>query len=57
MVLEINEKEQEMLKRALDTFEGELRTVIVKTDKRALRQDLRDDEELVKKILEKITWH
>jgi TRAP-type C4-dicarboxylate transport system substrate-binding protein len=57
MVLELNDREQEILKRALNTFEEELRTVIVKTDKRELREDLRGDEVVVKKILEKITWH
>jgi hypothetical protein len=57
MVLELNDREEELLKRALNTFEEELRTVILKTDKRDLRDDLRGDEIVVKKMIEKITWH
>jgi hypothetical protein len=57
MVLELNDKEQEILKRALDSFEGELRTEIGKTDKRDFKEALLDDEVVIKKIIEKITWH
>ncbi len=57
MVLELNDREQEMLKRALDSFEGELRTEIGKTDKRDFKDALLDDEVVIKKIIEKITWH
>lgn len=51
MVLELNDREQEILRRALNTFEEELRTVILKTDKRDLRDDLRGDEIIVKNDL------
>ena len=57
MVLELNEKEQEIVKRALNTFEDELRTVIVKTDRHEQKMDLLADEALLKKVIEKITWH
>ncbi len=57
MVLELNEKEQEILKRALNTFEEELRTVIVKTDRHEAKVDLLADEVVLKKMIEKITWH
>jgi len=57
MVLELNDREEEILKRALNTFEEELRTVIGKTDKRELRDNLRDEEIVLKKIMDKITWH
>ncbi len=57
MVLELNEKEQEIVKRALSTFEDELRTVIVKTDRHEQKVDLLADEEVLKKIINKITWH
>jgi len=57
MVLELNDKEQEILKRALDTFEEELRTVIVKTDRHEAKVDLLADEIVLKKIIDKITWH
>ncbi len=57
MVLELNDREQEIVKRALNTFEEELRTVIVKTDRHEQKLDLLADEALLKGILEKITWH
>ena len=55
-VLELDEKERELLKRALETFEGELKDVIVRTDKRELRVALHEDEAVIKKILEKVSW-
>ncbi len=57
MVLELNDREQEILKRALYTFEEELRTVIVKTDRHEQKVDLLADEAVLKKMIEKITWH
>ncbi len=57
MVLELNAKEEEILKRALNTFEEELRTVIVKTDRHDDKLELLDDEAVLKKMIEKITWH
>ena len=57
MVLELNDREQEIVKRALDTFEEELRTVIVKTDRHEQKLDLLADEAVLKKIIDKITWH
>ncbi len=57
MVLELNDKEQEIVKRALETFEHELRDVLLKTDKFEARHELHDEEAMVKKILEKVTWH
>ncbi len=57
MVLELNDREQEILKRALNTFEEELRTVIVKTDRHDQKVDLLADEAVLKKMIDKITWH
>jgi hypothetical protein len=57
MVLELNDREEEILKRALNTFEEELRTVIVKTDRHDQKLGMLDDEVVLKKIIEKITWH
>ncbi len=54
MVLELDEKEKEILKRALEIFDEELRGEIVKTDKREWRSALHDEEVVVKKILEKV---
>ncbi len=57
MVLELNDKEQAIVKRALDTFEEELRTVIVKTDRHDQKVDLLADEAVLKSIIDRITWH
>ena len=57
MVLELNEREEELLKRALNTFEEELRTIILKTDRHEAKLGMLDDEVVVKKMIEKITWH
>jgi len=56
VVLEMNEAEKEMLKRALESFEGELRNEIVRTDDRELKALLHDDETVIKKILEKVSF-
>ena len=56
VVLEMNEAEKEMLKRALESFEGELRNEIVRTDDRELKALLHEDEDVVKKILEKVSY-
>jgi len=55
-VLEMNEAEKEMLKRALESFEGELRNEIVRTDDRELKAILHEDETVIKKILEKVSF-
>lgn len=55
MVLELDKREKEVLKRALETFEDELRDEIVKTDNRQWRSALHDEETIVKKILEKVS--
>jgi len=57
MVLELNDREQEIVKRALNTFEEELRTVIMKTDRHDQKVDLLAEEAELKKIIDKITWH
>ena len=57
MVLEINEKEGSLIKRALETFEEELKTIRGKTDKLELRAEMRDEEEEIRHLLEKVTWH
>jgi hypothetical protein len=55
MVLELTGAEKEMLKRALESFEGELRNEIVRTDDHELKAILHDDESVIKKILEKVS--
>lgn len=54
MVLELDEKEKEMVKRALKSFEEELRSVRVKTDKKEWKAELHSDEDVARKILEDI---
>ncbi|MBI5740672.1 MAG: hypothetical protein HZA16_08115 [Nitrospirae bacterium] len=56
VVLEMNEAEKEMLKRALESFEGELRNEIVRTDDRELKKLLHEDEDVIKKILDKVSF-
>ncbi len=54
MVLELDEKEKEMVKQALESFENELRDLIVRTDKKAARAGLHEDEAVARKVLEKL---
>lgn len=54
MVLELDEREKEMLKHALEVLEEELKSERVKTDKRVWRAALHDEEYVVKKILKKV---
>ncbi len=55
MVFELTETEKNILKRALESFEGELRNEIVRTDDRELKAILHNDESVIKKILEKVS--
>ncbi len=55
MVLELDEKEIEMLKHALEGFDNELRTLIARTDKRDARAELHSDEEVARRLLETVT--
>jgi len=54
MVLELDEKEKETLRYALEVLEEELKSERLKTDKRELRAAIHDEEYVVKKILEKV---
>ncbi len=55
MVLELDEKEKDILRRALETFEGEIRDEIVRTDNRDWKAALHDEEAMIKRILEKVS--
>lgn len=55
MVLELDEKEKDILRRALETFEGEIRDEIVRTDNRDWKAALHDEEAVIKRILEKVS--
>ncbi len=55
MVLELDEKETELLKHALESFDNELRTLIARTDKRDARAELHSDEVVARRLLESVT--
>lgn len=55
MVLELTEKEKQILKVALESFEDDLRSERLKTDRREWRYALRGEEDVIKKILEKVS--
>jgi len=54
MVLEIDEKERETLRHALQILEETLKSERARTAKQELRAALRDEEDSVKRILRKV---
>ena len=54
MVLEIDEKDREILRHALEVLEEELKAERLKTDKREFRAALHDEEDSIKRILRKV---
>jgi hypothetical protein len=54
MVLELDEKEKKVLKQVLESFESELRGEIVKTDVKEFKENLHEEEEVVKDLLKKV---
>ncbi len=57
MFLELNDIEKEILRRALESFDNELKEVIVRTDRRDVKMALHGEEDVVKKILERVIGH
>jgi len=55
MVLELDGKETELLKHALESFDNELRTLIGRTDKKEARAELHSDEAVARKLLETVS--
>jgi hypothetical protein len=55
MVLELDNKEKEALKNALEVIDGQLKDERVKTDDRELRDCLREDQYLLERILRKVS--
>lgn len=49
--LELNDLEQEALVEVLKSFLSELRTEVVHTDRHAYKERLKEQEDLVKRIL------
>jgi hypothetical protein len=54
MVLELNEKEKEVLKQVLESYEKDLRGEIGKTDDRELRAILHGEDEVLREVLRKV---
>lgn len=55
MILELDEKEKEVLKLVLKSFDAELRGEIGKTDNREYKADLHGEEDVIKKLIEKVS--
>lgn len=54
MLLELDQKERETLRRALEVLEVELEGEKAKTDSREWRAALRDEEDSVRRLLKKV---
>ncbi len=55
MLLELTDKEREILKVALEAFEDDLKGERLKTDRKEWRYALRGEETVIKSILEKVS--
>ncbi len=51
MALELNDKEKQILKHALEVYLGELREEIVKTEAHQWKPPLHEEEEVIKKFI------
>ena len=54
MVVDLDEKEKEIVKHALEVLEDELKTERLKTDKRDWRASIHDEEEMIHRVLKKV---
>lgn len=52
--LELNDQEQTALTEALQSFLSELRTEVSHTDRQAYRQQLKDQEQVIKGIVTRL---
>ncbi len=55
MNLELSEKEKGVLKHALEVYLSDLREEIVKTEAHTWKRDLHQEEDVIKKIIEKLS--
>ncbi len=55
MILELDEKEKEVLKLVLKSFDAELRGEIGKTDNRGYKAALHGEEDVIKKLIAKVS--
>jgi hypothetical protein len=54
-MLELDDKEKEVLKHAIQTYLSDLREEVVKTEAHQWKRDLHAEEDVIKKILEKLS--
>jgi hypothetical protein len=54
MILELDDKERETLRRALEVFEEELKSERLRTGTREWRAALHDEEDSVKRMIKKV---
>ncbi len=54
-MLELNDKEKEILKHALEVYLSELREEIVKTEAHQWKRPLHEEEEVIKKFIGKLS--
>lgn len=55
MMLELNDKEKEVLKHVLEFYLSELREEIVKTEGSTWKPPLHEEEDIIKKLIEKVS--
>ncbi len=55
MLLELTEREREILRIALESFEDDIKGERLRTDKKEWRYALRGEEDVIKHILEKVS--
>lgn len=51
MALELNDKEKEIVKHALEVYLSDLREEIVKTEAHQWKRPLHEEEEVIKKVI------
>lgn len=55
MVLELGDKEKEIIKHALEVYLSDLREEIVKTEAHQWKPPLHEEEEVIKKVIGKLS--
>jgi len=55
VILEISEKEKEILKHILEFYLGELREEVVKTEDVKWKPPLHEEEDMIKKLIAKLS--
>ncbi len=55
MILELSDKEKEVLKLVLELFDEELKDEIGRTDRREWKSTLHGEEEVIEKLLTKVS--